>query len=294
MKTLRFKLTARCGGLAPALLCFFCLMWGGPLAAQAPEHKPCITIKDIPEAKLAFDHGEKITMMGSYAVGLFNADVGEVTFSLARRTDPVHGDYFQADGTMKTRPFFNTFFKVDDKYRSMFYAANLRPFYYMRDIHQGKYTIQNYYHYRPDYQIDTKIVRKSGAITDTLMPGRICTFDIVTLLYFVRCLDLGDMKPGDFFPISFAIDDDIYDIYVRFDGREVKKVKGLGSFKALKFSVQVVAGVVFTGKEELVMWVSDDRNRLPLSMESPVIVGRIAGRLSGYENLRYPLSSKVN
>jgi len=59
------------------------------------------------------------------------------------------------------------------------------------------------------------------------------------------------MIPGDVSPISFAIDEEIFELYLRFDGREEIRIPGMGTFKALKFSAQTVAGVVFDGKEDL-------------------------------------------
>jgi hypothetical protein len=67
----------------------------------------------------------------------------------------------------------------------------------------------------------------------------------------------------------------------------------VGVFNTLKFAARVVAGEVFDGKEELTIWVSDDRNKVPLYFETPIIVGRVSGRLSYYENLKFPLSCKI-
>jgi len=130
-------------------------------------------------------------------------------------------------------------------------------------------------------------------VQDTLLPGRICTFDLVTVFYFLRNLDFDNMIPGDVSSISFAIDEEIFELYLRFDGYDQIRVSGMGTFRALKFSAQTVAGVVFDGKEDLRFWISDDQNRIPLFLESPVIVGRVTARIFQYENLRFPLSSKI-
>ena len=94
-------------------------------------------------------------------------------------------------------------------------------------------------------------------------------------------------------PISFVIDDDVYNFYFILLGKEVKKIKGLGTFNTLKFAVKLVAGTVFTGKDDMFIWVTDDENKVPLLFESPIIVGRVQGRLTGYSNLKSPLTSKI-
>jgi hypothetical protein len=163
----------------------------------------------------------------------------------------------------------------------------------MRDIHEGKYSIQNYYRYNIDHSINARIIRKDGSVQDTLLPGRVCTFDFITLFYFLRNLDFGAMKPGDVSPISFAIDEEVFELYLRYDGKDEIRIQGQGTFRCLKFSAQTVAGIVFDGKEDLRFWISDDKNRVPLFIESPVVVGRVTGRLGSYENLRFPLTSKI-
>ena len=50
---------------------------------------------------------------------------------------------------------------------------------------------------------------------------------------------------------------------------------------------------MFTGKDDMFIWVTDDENKVPLLFESPIIVGRVQGRLTSYKNLKSPLTSKI-
>ena len=93
--------------------------------------------------------------------------------------------------------------------------------------------------------------------------------------------------------IEFAIDDDVYNFHYVFVVKEEKKIKGLGTFNTLKFHVRLVAGSVFTGKDEMTIWVTDDENKVTLLFESPIIVGKVQGRLTEYSNLKGPLTSKI-
>jgi hypothetical protein len=88
-----------------------------------------------------------------------------------------------------------------------------------------------------------------------------------------------------------VLDDDIYNIKCRYLGKEQKKIKALkGKANCLKFAVEVIAGSVFKGDEKIILWISDDKNHVPLELESPIIVGKVKGRLMHYENLKYPLN----
>jgi hypothetical protein len=91
--------------------------------------------------------------------------------------------------------------------------------------------------------------------------------------------------------ISIALDHEVYSIKCRFLGKEQKKIKALKTkINCLKFAVEVIAGNVFKGNESITMWVSDDKNHIPLELESPITVGKLKGRILKYENLKYPLN----
>ena len=67
-------------------------------------------------------------------------------------------------------------------------------------------------------------------------------------------------------------------------------MKGLGKVNAIKFSARLIAGEVFKGDTDVMMWISDDDNKVPVYFESPILVGTASGRMSGYEGLKYPLN----
>ncbi|MEN6618663.1 MAG: DUF3108 domain-containing protein [Rikenellaceae bacterium] len=252
----------------------------------------CLPVKDIKFEDLAFSHGETLRYIVNYTWGSIHTDVGEVIFSL-----DYYGDsdepFFHAKAYGKTFKFYDIFFKVREFYESKFYAKNLRPFYFHRDIKEGKYKMKNTYSFLPNYQIRANYVRKDDTPRDTLLNGRICTFDLISLIYFTRNKDFSNDKIGEEIPISFVIDGEMYDLYYRYLGKENKKIPGLGHFRTIKFATRPVAGEVFSGKEELVFWVTDDGNKIPLQVESPIIVGRVAGRLTNFSNIKYPLTSKI-
>lgn len=221
---------------------------------------------------------------------------------LGIRTDVGYAEVVLEDGGLRngrrilhpvaqgsTYKFWDAFFKVRDLYESAFYEDSVRPVYFHRDIHEGKYTVRNIYHWDDStHAINAKVVWADRTV-DTLLPGHQCTFDLLTLFYNARNMDLEALDEGVNNPVSFAIDNEIFDIYFRFVGREEKRIPGLGVYRTLKFAAKVVAGEVFTGEQEMYIWVSDDMNRIPLLFESPIIVGSVFGRLAGWDGLRFPI-----
>ena len=270
-----------------------CLLLCLPLCVRAQETAlKQLPTHDIPLEKLAFKGGEKLTYVACYKWGLVNSDVGELSLSLQHHANSAE-PYFEVQGSVRSFSFFDILFKVRDTYEGRFRARNISPLYFYRDIHEGKYTIQNIFHFQPDYSVQMRSIRRDNNIKDTVIQGTPHTFDLMTLLYFARNIDMAAMKKGDVYPLSFVIDSELYNLQFRYEGVEQKKIQGMGTFRSHKFAASLVAGVVFSGKEEMYVWISADENRIPLYMESPIIVGKVAVRLSKYEGLMHPLSSKI-
>jgi len=274
-------------------LYYTCLLLCLPLCiyAQGPSVKQLL-IHDIPLEKLAFKDGEKLTFVANYKWGAVSTDVGELALMLQHHTDTSE-PYFSVQGNVRTFSFFDMFFKVRDSYEGRFRARNISPLYFYRDIHEGKYTIQNIFHFQEDHSVQMRTIRRDNNIKDTLIQGDAHTFDLMTLLYFTRNIDISAMQKGDIHPLSFVIDSELYNLQFRYEGLEQKKIQGAGTFRCHKFAASLVAGVVFSGKEEMYVWISADENRIPLYMESPIVVGKVTVRLSRYEGLKHPLSSKI-
>ena len=55
----------------------------------------------------------------------------------------------------------------------------------------------------------------------------------------------------------------------------------------------VVAGNVFKDGNQMTLWVSDDANKLPLLIESPISVGSVKAVLKSYKGLKYNLDSEI-
>lgn len=255
--------------------------------------RPCAPVRAISEENRAFGDGERLVYVINYTWGMVKTDVGEAEVNLKRKKETRYGEHFHSVITGNTYRFYDVFFKVRDIFESKFNTTNGRPLYFHRDISEGKYRMKNYFQFNPDYSIQARVERKDDPPRDTLLKGRECTFDLVSLFYFSRNMDFSKIPAGVEQPISFAIDGEIFELYYRFIGPEVKRIPGFGQFRTLKFAARVVAGEVFSGKEELIIWVTDDKNRVPLLFETPIIVGKVTGRVKLLENLKHPLTSKI-
>jgi hypothetical protein len=272
---------------------FLSVLLAAAQVSFAQQDTACMEVRELSDGQLAFREGERLTIVANYKWGIINTDVGEATMALTREKFR-DTTYFYARAYAKTYRFYDHFFMVRDVYEARFLSSNLRPLYFHRNINEGGYLMKNTYTFNTaDYSIHASVQRQTAPPKDTVLPGKSCTFDFVSLFYNSRNLDFDHLVNGQTIPISFAVDGELFSIYYRYIGKEVKKISGLGTFKCIKILARPVAGEVFDGKNEISIWISDDKNHIPLLIETPIVVGKVSARLSEYANLKHPLSSKV-
>ena len=120
-----------------------------------------------------------------------------------------------------------------------------------------------------------------------------CTYDIPLMYYVLRNVDVDQLKEGEDYPMTFAVDDDVYTLHFKYLGREIKRIPEIGTVRCLKFSFEVVSGEVFSGESDLFGWFSDDENRIPVWFSAPMKVGQVQGRLRDWSELKNPFSSMI-
>lgn len=255
----------------------------------------CVPVKTVDEDELAFQAGERMDFVLHYRWGAINSDVGTATVTLDNVI--LDGqDAFLCTAKGRTSKFFDIFFKVREDFRSWFTRDGLRPLKFTRDTHEGNYEARNTYIYNWSAKepfIKADVFSSSSGQRSLELPLTPCTFDLPSLFFYARNMDFDVVEPGRKYPMTFAIDDDVYNVYFILHGRETIKVKGIGTVKTIKFAAKLLEGEVFKGEEDMMIWVTDDENRLPVYFEAPLLVGFATGRLSGYDGLKHPFTSLV-
>lgn len=171
----------------------------------------------------------------------------------------------------------------------------LQSYKFSRDVYEGGYTFFRSY----DWDREKNIIysyqdnRKGKKTNKTITDVDPCGVDLLSTFYWIRTIDFTNLKKGDKIPVKMAIDDEEYDMYVRYDGKEVYETK-LGKFNCVKLKPLLVEGKVFDEGEGMTIWVTDDQNRIPVRVESDLLVGRITCDLKSYGGNKFPFTSKVN
>ena len=105
--------------------------------------------------------------------------------------------------------------------------------------------------------------------------------------------DFEKYKANDTIPVTLFLDDSIYPVYIRYLGKESLTTRE-GTYNCIKFRPLLIEGTLFKGGEKMTVWVTDDGNKIPVQVESPILVGSVKAELYRYEGLRHPVTAKVN
>lgn len=241
----------------------------------------------------AFNVGEQATYKISYSWGLMNIGAGEVDFTVKETTlkgNPVYN--FHVWGS--TYRSYDWFYKVRDRYDSYVDKRTLKPIRFVRDTEEGGFVTYNDNYF--DFEKDRATCYRKGNAhkggkRDTMKISD-CTFDILSIVYYLRNLDASQFKKGDHIPVSVFLDQEVYELGVEILGRETIKTE-FGKMRCIKLSPKLVAGNVFDEDAKMYVWVTDDQNKVPVLIESPLIVGSVKAYLKEYTGSRYEMAAKV-
>ncbi len=194
-------------------------------------------------------------------------------------------DTYHVVGVGSTKGVLAAFYTVNDRYETFIDEQALIPWYFLRRTKEGSYVRND------DVEFDRKNNIARGTFATREVPDNIQ--DILSALYYARTMDFSSARKGDVFPFDFFLDDSVYISQVVFQGHETIKSHN-GKFRCLKFKPMVLVGPVFSEPYPMTIWVTDDSNRIPIRVESRVLVGKIKVELQHFSGLANPMTAKLD
>jgi len=229
----------------------------------------------------AFDKGEWFKFKMSYS-SWFKA--GEATLKVNEsviNNIPV----FHVVGKGKTTGAISWFFKVKDRYETFFDKQTGLPYKFIRDIDEGGHT--------KNLEIEFDQANQKAYINDKknnknyVIDTKPDIQDMVSSYYYLRNKIVVDsLKPGDEFQTDMFFDKENFGFKLKYLGEEVIRTK-FGKVRTLKFRPYVMAGRVFKEEESLTLWVSNDKNRIPLRIKADLAIGSLRADLDAFRGLKH-------
>jgi len=245
------------------------------------------------DQKFSFQPGEKITYEVVYNWGIIWVDAGAVYF----KTDTANYNdktvfSFEAFGT--TYQYYDWIFKVRDLYQSKLDTQSFQPLWFQQKTLEGNLKSINQYDFDVENrQIITHIQHFSKAIKTDTLPLETCRFDVLSAIYYARNINYDHFKPGDKIPVKFIIENEFYELFIRYIGKETIRNRTGKKYRCIKLSALLVEGTIFKGGEDLVVWITDDQNKIPVMAQAKILIGSVKAYLTGYEGLKYKSAAEV-
>ncbi len=236
--------------------------------------------------------GEALEYRVSYRAKYFpNTEIGSVEVT----TSEVEVDgapFYKVVGVGRTLPTYRWFFNMEDTYTIHIDPATLRTKHFRCDIHEGSYTFESTY----DYDWEQRVARtrwssRKRPFKEKEIPLTEQSMDAISLFFNMRSASPESFREGEIGTLEMLLEDTVRRINYRYICREQKKIRNMGKFPALKFECQLgtTEGYSFTDGTTFTIWISDDKNKIPLAIESPVRIGSIHAYIYDYKGLKYPM-----
>jgi hypothetical protein len=228
----------------------------------------------------AYFPGEKLSYLIHYGPlngGIVNLDLVD--------TEMYGRHVFHAKGVGRTTGLTDKIFRVNDIYESFFEKETNLPVKAVRNIREGNYKTYNEVLF--DHSNNSLNSKKSGYHK---VPANI--LDMVSSFYYLRRINFENLKPGTSIKLLTYFSDELFPYEVRYKGTETIKIKS-GTFKCYKFVPIVEPGRIFKENDDMTIWLSQDKNLIPISVAFEMWVGTFRVDLLEYSNLRNPLMSKI-
>lgn len=217
-------------------------------------------------------------------------DAGEATFSVLDTQVSLLGNpHYAVKVTGRSYKSWDLFFKVRDFYYSYIDSSSMTPTVYSRNILEGGHKEEESFLFKRNLKLAKgRVNERDTAIS---IPNDVQ--DLGSMLYYARSFRFYEKEVGSSLPIDVFFGAKWYKSRATFVGYEDVKTS-LGKFRCMKILPDLVEGRVFKGQNDMVVYVSADKNQVPIRVESEIFVGSIKVDLAEFRNLSYPLSSKID
>lgn len=238
-----------------------------------------------------FTGGEELRYIAYYKLGFVWLKAGEIKFSVVENPSTY---------TLKARGFtyssYSWLFKVDDYYETVIDKKTMKPLTSVKRLKEGGYRLYEKVKYKWDEgnAIISRGKTKKDTVTET-MDIKSCIHDLLSVSYFLRVHDYSNLDQGERVPFSVFLNKNTYDLALKYEDIERRSVKKFGTYDTRRYSMETVAGKTF-GEDgsKMKAFISNDKNKVPVFMESSVYVGTVKVLLKEAKNLKYPFEAQIS
>lgn len=228
----------------------------------------------------AFDVGEEL---------IFDVNYGFVTAGQARMSIPSYSwqkgrKCYNLQFLVKSTSFFDSFYRVRDRYESHLDVEGLFPWRFIQQIREGKY--------KRDFSARFDHDAKKAYTTEGVYPLPPFTQDVLSAFYYMRTYDYSKLKSGQKVTLQNFYKDSTYTLTVVYHKRETIEVKA-GTFKTIVLEPIMEEGGLFKASGRILVWVTDDERKIPIQVDAEIPIGSITSELTEMKGIKGPVRARV-
>lgn len=229
----------------------------------------------------AFGVGERLVFDVSY--GPITA--GEAIMQVPRFETIAGRNTYRVEFSVNSLPSFDWIYEVRDRYLTFIDVESIAPLKFEQHVREGTY--------KRDFVAEFDQVRHIAKTTDgASYPIPEYVHDIMSAFYYARTLDYTNMKVGDGVKLFNFYKDQSHELMVKFLGRQELEVEA-GTFNTVVVEPLVKEGGLFKAEGRIVIWLTDDERKIPIRVNTKVVIGSIDTELREYSGLVGPVKSRI-
>ncbi|GAB3908272.1 DUF3108 domain-containing protein [Larkinella knui] len=241
--------------------------------------KPDNAYRRVPNT--SFGAGEHLEYKVHY--GIFNA--AEATVDVAPTLYKVNErPCYRVNVYGRTVGAFDLITRIRNTWRSYIDTTAILPQKFFAHIEEGNHRKEEnvtFNHFNNTVRAEEKTEKDVFKVPDNV-------HDVISGYYYLRTIDFSRVNTNQMIEVPAFFDDEIYNMKVRYRGREVVKTK-FGHINAIKLNPVLPDNKLFKGEDAIRIWVSDDANKIPVKIEVELWVGSMEMDLKKHSGLRNDL-----
>ena len=218
---------------------------------------------------------------GFLTIGEAEVDVDEKIYSVNNRP------CFKVNVVGKTAGLTDLF-KVRNTYRSYVDTLAFIPHRFIYSARENSYKrdqVINFDHNKNEVIKVEKEQSKTFTVPNNIQ-------DVISGYYFLRTVDFTKFTIGQTITSPLFFDEELYSMKIKYAGKGIVHTR-FGKIRVLKLNPILPKNDLFKGENAIRIWVSDDRNRVPLKIEIDFSFGTIDMEIKNYKGVKYPFVWKV-
>jgi hypothetical protein len=237
----------------------------------------------------AFEQGEELTYALYYNSAVTgNVTAGEMFSRVNTNPQTINGRqlmHIVLEG--ETKGAFRWFFNAKDRYETYVDPTNYLPYYFKQRVKEGSFIVNKDVVFNQANGLIKSVNNQNQDVRHYNTEHNVQ--DLLSSFYYIRNWNFDKLRLNQVFEINLFMDDSVYQIQFEFKGYANVNTK-IGKIACLIFAPHVITGSVFADETPMMIYVSNDRNHVPVFAESELSIGRARIELIKHSGLRYALN----